>query len=253
MIALSSRIVSKAMHKVALITGGARRLGAAIARELHAAGYRVAIHCQSSVAEARQLAQELEARRSDSTLVVPADLRDPEAARIMLAAVEARWGRLDALVNNAAVFSPQALATATLDDWSDTLDVNLRAPFLLAQRAAPLLRVQAGAIVNITDIYADRPKAGFAIYCVAKAGLTGLTRALARELAPEVRVNAVAPGAILWPEEGSASSRQAVLDRTPLACCGEPADIAGAVAYLVEAKFVTGQVLAVDGGRSLND
>jgi pteridine reductase len=241
------------MPKVALVTGGARRLGAAITRELHAAGYRVAIHCQTSRAEADALAAELAGRRADSSMVVAADLRDAAATLALLDAVQQRWGRLDALVNNAAVFEPHALGTATLDDWSTTLDVNLRAPFLLAQRAANMLRAQAGAIVNITDIYADRPKAGFAIYCVAKAGLTGLTRSLARELAPEVRVNAVAPGAILWPEQGSPESRQAVLDRTPLARSGEAADIAGAVAYLLGAGFVTGQILAVDGGRSLND
>lgn len=241
------------MDKVALITGGARRLGAAIATALHATGFRVAIHCQTSTADAATLAATLNAARADSALTLCADLRDAGAADSLVDAIAARWGRLDALVNNAAVFQPCALEAATLADWSGTMDVNLRAPFLLAQRAAPLLRASAGAIVNVTDIYAERPKAGFAIYCVAKAGLAGLTRALARELAPEVRVNAVAPGAILWPEESSAGAQQALLDRTPLARRGEPADIAEAVVYLVGAKFVTGQIIAVDGGRSLND
>ena len=241
------------MDKVALITGGARRLGAAIATALHAAGFRVAIHCQTSTAEAAALAATLESARADSALTLCADLRDAGAADAMVDAITARWGRLDALVNNAAMFQPCALETATLADWSGTMDVNLRAPFLLAQRAAPLLRASAGAIVNITDIYAERPKAGFAIYCVAKAGLVGLTRALARELALEVRVNGVAPGAILWPEESSTGAQQALLDRTPLARRGDPSDIADAVTYLVGAKFVTGQIIAVDGGRSLND
>jgi pteridine reductase len=241
------------MDKVALITGGARRLGAAITTALHAAGYRVAIHCQTSTTDAAALAATLNGKRADSALTLRADLRDPGEATAMIDALGAQWGRLDALINNAAVFDSCALDAATLADWSGTMDVNLRAPFLLAQRAASLLRESSGAIVNITDIYADRPKAGFAIYCVAKAGLTGLTRALARELAPAVRVNGVAPGAILWPEESSAGAQQALLDRTPLARRGHPSDIAGAVVYLVGAKFVTGQIIAVDGGRSLND
>jgi pteridine reductase len=241
------------MDKVALITGGARRLGAAITTALHAAGYRVAIHCQTSTTDAAALAATLNGKRADSALTLRADLRDPGEATAMIDALGAQWGRLDALINNAAVFDSCALDAATLADWSGTMDVNLRAPFLLAQRAASLLRESSGAIVNITDIYADRPKAGFAIYCVAKAGLTGLTRALARELAPAVRVNGVAPGAILWPEESSAGAQQALLDRTPLARRGDPSDIAGAVVYLVGAKFVTGQIIAVDGGRSLND
>lgn len=241
------------MDKVALITGGARRLGAAIAEELQAARYRVAIHCQHSTTEATALAARLNAARPESAFVVTADLGDESAPASLVATVAAHWGRLDALVNNAAVFQPAPLASATTDEWSQTMDVNLRAPFLLAQAAVPLLAAAEGAIVNITDIYADRPKAGFVIYCAAKAGLAGLTRALARELAPAVRVNGVAPGAILWPETASADTRQALLDRTPLGRCGEPADIAQAVRYLLEARFVTGQIIAVDGGRNLND
>jgi pteridine reductase len=241
------------MDKVALITGGARRLGAAITAALHAAGYRVAIHCQTSTKDAAALAATLNDRRADSAFVLTADLADAAMGASLIDAVAARWGRLDALINNAAVFHPCALEEASVAEWSETMDVNLRAPFLLAQRAASLLRVNAGAIVNITDIYADRPKAGFAVYCVAKAGLAGLTRALARELAPAVRVNGVAPGAILWPEESGPAAQQALLDRTPLARRGDPSDIADAVVYLANAKFVTGQIIAVDGGRSLND
>jgi len=241
------------MDKVALITGGARRLGAAIATQLHAEGYRVAIHCQHSVTEAGALAARLNALRTDSAVTFPADLRDDAAPSPLVAAVAMHWGRLDALINNAAVYQPAALATASIEDWSQTMDVNLRAPFLLAQAAAPLLAAGEGGIVNVTDIYAERPKAGFVIYCSAKAGLVGLTRALARELAPAVRVNGVAPGAILWPEAASAEARQALLERTPLGRCGDPADIAQAVSYLLRARFVTGQIIAVDGGRSLND
>ncbi len=241
------------MDKVALITGGARRLGAAITRRLHADGWRVVIHCQRSTTDADALAAHLNSARTASSQVVQMNLTDAAAPGRLIAAASARWGRLDALVNNAAVFTPAPLADAGLDDWQQTLDVNLRAPFLLAQAAAGALAANGGAIVNLTDIYAERPKAGYVVYCVSKAGLTGLTRALARELAPAVRVNAVAPGAILWPEDAADTDRQALLARTPLGRCGEATDIADAVAYLLGARYVTGQILAVDGGRSLND
>ncbi len=241
------------MNKVALVTGGARRLGAAIARRLHADGWRVIVHCRQLAAAADGLAAQLNAARADSASVVQADLAAVDAATELVSASCTRWGRLDALVNNASVFEPMPLADVDAAAWQRTLDVNLRAPFLLAQAAAPALAAQAGAIVNLTDIYAERPKAGYAAYCVSKAGLAGLTRVLAREFAPAVRVNAVAPGAILWPEGAPYIERQALIDRTPLARCGEPADIAEAVAYLLGARFVTGQILAVDGGRSLNE
>ncbi|HMM76184.1 MAG TPA: pteridine reductase [Gammaproteobacteria bacterium] len=241
------------MDKVALVTGGARRLGAAITHRLHADGWRVVVHCQHSTAEADALAAHLEAARADSACVVQADLADAAAAARLVAAACSRWGRLDALVNNAAVFESVPLAEVDLAAWQQTLDVNLRAPFLLAQAAAGALAAHGGAIVNLTDIYADRPKTGFAVYCVSKAGLAGLTRVLARELAPAVRVNAVAPGAILWPAGAAPADKQALIERTPLARCGVAADIADAVAYLLGAGFVTGQILAVDGGRSLND
>lgn len=241
------------MDKVALITGGARRLGAAITRRLHADGWRVVIHCQRSTTDADALAARLNSARAASSHVVQTNLAEAAAPERLIAAASARWGRLDALVNNAAVFAPAPLADVGLDDWQQTLDVNLRAPFLLAQAAAGALAANGGAIVNLTDIYAERPKAGYVVYCVSKAGLAGLTRALARELAPAVRVNAVAPGAILWPEDAADADRQALLARTPLGRCGEATDIADAVAYLLGARYVTGQILAVDGGRSLND
>ncbi len=241
------------MDKVALITGGARRLGAAITQRLHADGWRVVLHCRQSRLDADALAARLNDTRHDSACVVQAELADALAVQRLAADACARWGRLDALVNNAAVFESQPLRAVDAASWQDTVDVNLRAPFLLAQAAADALTASQGAIVNLTDIYAERPKAGFAIYCVSKAGLAGLTRALARELAPAVRVNAVAPGAILWPEGATAEAPRALLERTPLGRADEAADIADAVAYLLGARFVTGQILAVDGGRSLND
>jgi len=171
----------------------------------------------------------------------------------MLGQVHSRWGRLDVLINNAAVFRPTPLATSNFDDWQEIIGVNLRAPYFLSRAATPLLRASRGLIVNLADIYAERPRAQFAIYCASKAGLIGMTRALARELAPEIRVNAIAPGAILWSSEASPAEQQAILARTPLARLGEPADIAHAVGYLVDAPYVTGQVLTVDGGRSIFD
>ena len=160
---------------------------------------------------------------------------------------------MDGLVNNASVFRATPVPEASLEDWASIFDVNLRAPFLLAQAAYPWLSRHDGAIVNLTDIYAERPKAGHALYCTAKAGLLGLTRVLAREFAPSVRVNAVAPGAILWPESGEVAEQARLLGRTPLGRAGDPSDIAAAVLYLIRAPYVTGQEIAVDGGRSIND
>ena len=241
------------MDEVILITGGALRLGAATARALHSAGMRVVVHYQRSADAARALVQELDAARADSALALPGDLRDPEAITRLVATAAARWDRLDGLVNNASAFRATPAATASLEDWASIFDVNLRAPFLLAQAAFPWLSRQQGAIVNLTDIYAERPKAGFALYCASKAGLAGLTRVLAREFAPTVRVNAVAPGAILWPESGEEAEQARLLGRTPLGRAGDPTDIAAAVLYLLRAPYVTGQEIAIDGGRSVND
>ena len=250
---MSSSTVADGAAPVALVTGASQRLGAQLATFLHARGMRVGIHYHHSAASARALCARLEALRTNSTLLIEADLAAAESPDRLLGQVHSRWGRLDVLINNAAVFRPTPLATSNFDDWQEIIGVNLRAPYFLSRAATPLLRASRGLIVNLADIYAERPRAQFAIYCASKAGLIGMTRALARELAPEIRVNAIAPGAILWSSEASPAERQAILARTPLARLGEPADIAHAVGYLVDAPYVTGQVLTVDGGRSIFD
>ena len=238
---------------IALVTGASQRLGAQLASSLHARGMRVVVHYHHSVAAAQALCDQLEAARPGSTLALCADLATRTAPTQIIDQVQAHWGRLDLLVNNAAIFRATPLATSELDDWDEITGINLRAPYFLCRAAAPLLRAQRGLIVNLADIYADRPRPEYAIYCASKAGLVGLTRALARELAPEIRVNAVAPGAILWTADASLAEQQAILARTPLERLGEPSDIATAVAYLLDAPYVTGQVLTVDGGRSIFD
>lgn len=240
---------------VVLVTGGAKRVGAAIVRAAHAAGARVVVHCHRSRGEADRLAAELEAARPGSAAVVQADLLDAGALEGLVERAVAAYGRLDGLVNNASTFHPTPVGGVDAGAWEDLAGTNLRAPLFLSQAAAPHLRQARGAIVNIVDIHAERPLPGFLAYTVAKSGLAGLTRALALELAPEVRVNGVSPGAILWPEDGEAfppAERERITVQTPMRRTGTPEDIAGAVKYfLFDAPFVTGQVLAVDGGRSL--
>lgn len=242
------------MHErpVALVTGGARRLGAATVRALHAAGHAVLIHHHTAAAEAARLAAELNRIVADSAGVLRADLASAASAAPLIAEAHARWSRLDVLVNNASVFEATAPNVAGAADWERMQAINLRAPYLLAVAAAPHLGAQQGAIINITDIHAESPRKGYAIYCVSKAGLVAATRALALEFAPHVRVNAVAPGAILWAASEDAALRAATLRATPLARHGDPEDIAQAVCYLAGARFVTGQVLRVDGGRLLH-
>jgi pteridine reductase len=238
-----------------LVTGGARRVGAAIVRAVHGAGASVVVHCHRSCAEAGLLLAQLEAARPGSTAVVQGDLLDGARLEAIVREAAARFGRLDGLVNNASTFHATPLDRLDPGAWDDLIGTNLRAPLFLAKAAAPHLRAARGAIVNIVDIHAERPLAGFLAYSVAKSGLAGLTRALALELAPEVRVNGVSPGAILWPEDGEAfppGERERITVQTPLRRTGSPEDIAGAVKYLLfDAPFVTGQVLAVDGGRSI--
>jgi pteridine reductase len=239
-----------------LVTGAARRIGAAIARRLHGAGARVALHCHRSRAEADALARELEAARPGSVTVVQGDLLDVDALPRIVEEAARAFGRLDGLVNNASSFYATPFGKIGTREWDDLMGSNLRAPLLLAQAAAPRLREAKGAIVNIVDIHAERPLKDFVVYSIAKAGLAGLTRSLALELGPEVRVNGVSPGAILWPEDGKhfdPVEKQRIEGQTPLARIGSPEDVAGAVKYLLfDAPFVTGQVLAVDGGRGIH-
>jgi len=240
-------------HPVALVTGAARRVGAVIARTLHAAGYDVALHYRKSRGELDGLADALEAQRTHSTLVLQADLADSAQLPGLVGAVVTRFGRLDALVNNASIFHATPLGEITAAQCDEFFAVNARAPLLLAQTAAPHLKVAHGAIVNITDIYAERPLPQHAAYGMSKAALRMATAALAQALAPEVRVNAVAPGAILWPENKSDVDRDAGLARIPLQRTGTPEEIANTVLWLVrDAGYVTGQTIRVDGGRILN-
>ncbi|MGH8225956.1 MAG: pteridine reductase [Gammaproteobacteria bacterium] len=238
--------------RVALVTGGARRIGAAVVRELHTRGMRVAIHHRGSAAAAARLAAELEGARPDSAAIMAADFDDAQASAALVAAVRERFGRLDLLVNNASIFVRAPLAELTPEHWQKLLAANLTAPLFLAKAAAPLLAEQGGSIVNVTDAYANRLPVGYGAYAATKAALGDLTRSLARELAPGVRVNAVAPGAILWPEtEPDAAAQKAMLAGIPLARLGEPEDIARAVAWLAGETYLTGVILPVDGGRSL--
>jgi pteridine reductase len=239
---------------VVLVTGAARRIGAAIARGLHGAGYDVALHHRRSHDDVQVLAGELENQRPGSTLCLQADLAEFDRIPELIAHTIGRFGRLDALVNNASSFFATPVGTISEAAWDDLIGSNLKGPLFLAQAAAPQLAAAGGAIVNIVDVHAERPLKGYPLYCAAKAGLLGLTRALAVELAPQVRVNAVAPGAIAWPD-GSADfpavEREAIVAHTLLGRTGEPADIARTVKFLIfDAPYITGQVINVDGGRT---
>lgn len=237
----------------ALITGAARRIGACIARHLHQAGYDLILHYRHSATDAEQLAEELNAIRPGSCSSLQADLAEMTEVERLAAEVQATGG-LNLLVNNASSFYPTPVGQVSQQDWDALINSNLRAPFFLTQALTPLLKQTQGCVINLVDVHAERGLTGYPVYSIAKAGLKMMTLSLARELAPEVRVNGIAPGPILWPEaEASLSedARQAVLDKTLLARTGRPEDIAEAVLYLSQAGYVTGQVLAVDGGRSL--
>ena len=238
---------------VILITGAARRVGATIATTLHAAGARVALHARQSVDAAAALAFKLNTARADSAMVVSADLLDVAAMEPMVAQVAEHFGGLDGLVCNASSFFPTPLGQITEADWHDLVGSNFKAPLFLAQAAAPYLQASGGALVNITDIHAERPLAGYPLYAAAKGALLTLTRALAIEMAPQVRVNAVAPGPILWPDDGQFpdNERQAIVQHTLLKRPGTPDDVARTVRFLMfDAPYITGQVINVDGGRS---
>jgi len=239
--------------KTALLTGAARRIGATIARHLHAAGANIVLHYRSSADAAAALAGELNGIRANSVVTFEADLLDLEQLQALPGVATGNFGTLDILVNNASTFYPTPMGDITEIDWNDLIGTNLKAPLFLSQAASAALRISNGLIVNIADIHGTRPLGRHPVYSVAKAGVIMLTRSLARELAPAIRVNAVAPGPVMWPEDGMDKELQArILDRTVLKRLGSPDDVARAVLFFAsEAPFVTGQILAVDGGRSI--
>jgi pteridine reductase len=243
-------------NKVVLITGGAKRVGAAICRELHACGAQLMIHYKTSTTEARALQAELNLQRANSVAIIQGDLLNIAVLPSLVQETVKHFGKLDVLINNASSYYATEIGAITEDNWQELVGSNLKAPMFLAQAAANELRKNHGCIVNITDMHIERPKKGYVVYSVAKAGLVTLTKSLAHELSPEVRVNAVAPGPVQWPENNPQFDevyRQRVISQTLLKKIGEPKDIAKAVKFLVaDAPFITGHVLAVDGGRSLN-
>jgi pteridine reductase len=246
------------VRKTALVTGAAARIGASIAEALHARGCDILLHYNSSQEAAQRLADRLNIARSDSAFLVSAELSSPAGVEHLAGATRSRFSRLDILVNNASRFYSTLPGETQAWQWDDLLNSNLRGPYFLVQALLGELRAAQGAVINLVDVHAERPMRGHAVYSISKAGLAMMTRALAKDLGPEIRVNGVAPGAILWPENEPAGKdlrvqRQSILHRTALGRLGEPADIASAVCYLaLDAPFITGQILAVDGGRSLN-
>lgn len=239
--------------KVALITGAAHRIGAQIARCLHEDGADLVLHYRRSADAAQALQAELEVTRPGSVLLVQADLHECRLFPALIEQVLGFRGRLDVLVNNASSFYPTPFAETTDAQWDDLIGSNLKGPYFLAKAAAPLLRADGGCVVNLVDIHAERPLKDHPVYSIAKAGNAMMVKALAREMGPEVRVNGIAPGAILWPEQGlSEDGRREILDRTALGRAGAPADIARTLMFLVrDAPYITGQIIAVDGGRTL--
>jgi pteridine reductase len=242
--------------KVVLITAGAKRVGAAICRKLHQRGASLMVHYRSSLEEAQGLESELNQIRPDSVALVQADLLDISQIPRLISQTIQKFGKLDALINNASSFFATPVGAVTEAGWDDLIGSNLKAPLFLSQEAAPHLKNQLGCIVNIVDIHADRPLKNYVIYSSAKAGLSSLTRSLALELAPDIRVNGVSPGPILWPENDEwkdLSVRQSIISKTLLKRMGEPDDIARTVLFLIaDAPYITGQIIAVDGGRSVN-
>ena len=237
--------------KTALISGGAARIGAQIVRTLHENGYKVIIHCHQSEEVAQTLCRELNSKQKNSAQVIVVDLGDNKDIKKLTQTIKS----LDLLVNNASVFYPTSIKNSTIEDWDKTININLRAPFFIATGLSKVLAISQGSIINIIDIHSDRPLKKFSIYNISKAGLKMLTKTLAKELAPNIRVNGISPGSILWPQDESQLSdkeKMMMLDRIALKRQGSPNDIAQAVLYLANAKYITGQVINIDGGRSLN-
>jgi len=240
-------------NKVALITGAAHRIGATTARLLHQNGMNIVLHYRGSREQAQAVQKELNDKRENSVILIQADLHITNGLPALIEESAKAWGRLDVLINNASSFYPSPIGKATEEQWDDLIGSNLKAPFFLAQAAAPYLKKHNGCIINIVDIHAERPLKTFPIYSMAKAGLAMMTKSLACELGPDIRVNGVAPGAILWPENLDEVAKQRIVSRTFLKRQGEPNDISKTILYLIkDADYVTGQIIAVDGGRSLN-
>lgn len=245
--------MSGLQNKVALITGGSRRLGAHTARMLHQYGMRLVVHYRNSADDAEALRAELCEKRPDSVVLIRGDLTEIAKVKNLVRQCSSELGRLDVLINNASAFFPTPLKTATEEQWQMLMDTNIKAPFFLSQAAAPYLKKVKGCIINVTDIYADRPLANHPIYNASKSALLSMTRSLALDLGPDVRVNAVAPGAIMWPDNGIDDiSKQRMMSATPLKTVGNPDDIARTIKFLIaDADFITGQTINVDGGRSI--
>ena len=243
------------MNKVALVTGAAKRIGAAIARQLHSQDINVVLHYRHSKDHAQALCGELNAQRSNSAITLQADLSDVDAIHELAKLAQQHWGRVDILINNASSFYSTEIGNSTDQQWQDLFNSNLKAPFFLSQALAPELKKHRGCIINMADIHAERPLKNHSIYCCAKAGNVMLTKSLARELAPEVRVNGVAPGASLWPEEAlNLDQKHEIIERTALKRAGNESDIAATVWFLVNsAPYITGQLIPVDGGRTLSN
>ncbi|MFD2232058.1 pteridine reductase [Alkalimarinus sediminis] len=251
--------------KVALVTGSARRIGASIAEALHRQGYNIVVHYNKSKADADNIVRKLLNSRDNSAVALQGNLQDIDDLSTLAESAVTKWGQLDLLVNNASCFYPTPIPAAQdtqtptfkIIDWNEILDTNLRAPYVLSLLLADELRKTGGSIINLVDIYSERPLKNHSIYNMSKAGIAMMTQTLARELAPEIRVNGVSPGAILWPENDTETAelgavQERIISQTPLARCGSPTDICEAVSYLASSQFVTGQIIKVDGGRSLH-
>jgi len=256
---IANSSVNAANTKTALVTGSAKRVGAVIVQTLHQAGYNVIIHCRLSRQAADKLADELNLARADSAKVIQGDLNNETIYNSLIEQAYSCWNRLDVLVNNASSFFPTTVGSITLDDWNNLVNSNMKAPLFLSQAATPYLKQVEGCIINMVDVHAQRPMKEHTVYCAAKAGLSMLTLSLAKELGPEIRVNGIAPGAILWPTSDNAGgempahTKDLILERTALKRPGQPIDIAKTILFLAkDADYITGQIIAVDGGRSLN-
>ncbi len=241
--------------KVVLITGAARRVGAEMVRHLHQAGMNIVLHYRSSSQDATSLADQLNAKRADSVKLLKGDLKDYSAIPRLMNDAITSFGHIDVLINNASSFYPNDLKDVSEEIWEDLVGVNLKAPLYLTQALAEHLKQHKGCIINIVDIHGDRPLKNYSVYSIAKAGLIMFTKSMARELAPEIRVNGIAPGAIMWPEEQHYEGmHQAIIERTALKREGHPKDIAETALFLIEkAGYITGQIIAVDGGRTLSN